>query len=93
MGPILRPALDCALLYEAGASPAYVMAHEGLTNHSMRRTFASLALEVYARVMERQRDTGERMDALIRGAEWADTGRNGDPDLEAMPVPATKSPA
>jgi len=55
-----------------------------VTNHSLRRTFASLlyeagglALEVYAKVMERKRDTGERLDELIREA-----GRAG------MPTPA-----
>jgi integrase len=53
----------CALLYEAGATPAYVMAQMGHTE-------ASLALEVYSKVMERKRDTGERMDALLRGADW-----------------------
>ena len=53
-------------LYEAGATPAYVMAHMGHTD-------ASLALEVYAKVMERKRDTGERMDALVKGADWAQT--------------------
>jgi integrase-like protein len=60
-----------SLLYEAGASPAYVMAQMG---HSS----SALALEVYARKMERQRDTGERMDALIRGADWAQMGTNGE---------------
>lgn len=50
----------CALLYEAGASPGYVMQQMGHTD-------ASLALEIYNRVMERKRDTGARMDALIRG--------------------------
>lgn len=49
----------CALLYEADASPAYVMSQMGHTD-------ASLALEIYAKVMERQRDTGERVDALLR---------------------------
>jgi len=53
----------CALLYEAGATPAYVMAQMGHTD-------ASLALEVYSKVMERKRDTGARMDALVRGADW-----------------------
>jgi integrase len=59
-----------SLLYEAGASPAYVMAQMGHTN-------SSLALEVYARKMERQRDTGQRLDALIRGADWAPMGTSG----------------
>ena len=56
-----------SLLYEAGASPAYVMSQMGHKS-------AALALEVYARKMDRQRDTGERMDALVRGADWAQTG-------------------
>ena len=45
---------------------------------------SSLALEVYAKVMERKRDTGERLDALVRGADWAPTGTN-DVD-EVVPV-------
>jgi integrase len=49
----------CALLYEAGATPAYVMAQIGHRD-------ASLALEIYTKVMERERDTGARMDALVR---------------------------
>jgi integrase len=52
-----------SLLYEAGASPAYVMAQMGHTD-------PALALEVYTKVMERNRDTGARMDALIRAASW-----------------------
>ena len=60
----------CALLYEAGASPAYAMAQMGHTS-------AALALEVYSKVMDRKRDTGARMDALLRGADWARMGTNG----------------
>jgi integrase len=56
-----------SLLYEAGASPAYVMAQMGHTS-------PGLALEVYAKKMSRSRDTGARMDALIRGADWAPMG-------------------
>jgi integrase len=63
-----------SLLYEAGASPAFVMSQMGHTS-------SALALEVYARKMERQRDTGERMDALVRGADWAQMGTN---DLESI---------
>jgi len=29
------------------------------------------ALDVYARMMQRDRDTGVRMNALVRGADWA----------------------
>jgi hypothetical protein len=72
-----------SLLYEAGASPAYVMAQMG---HSS----SALALEVYARKMERQRDTGERMDALIRGADWAQMGTNGE--IEALEAVGTVEP-
>lgn len=68
-----------SLLYEAGASPAYVMSQMGHTS-------SALALEVYARKLERQRDTGDRMDALVRGAEWAQTGTNGIENLESVAV-------
>jgi integrase len=40
-----------SLLYEAGASPAYVMSQMGHES-------AALALEVYAKVMDRKRETG-----------------------------------
>jgi integrase len=60
-----------SLLYEAGASPAYVMAQMGHAS-------SALALEVYARKMERSRDTGARMDALVRPADWAPTGTSLD---------------
>jgi hypothetical protein len=42
----------------------------------MGHTSSALALEVYARKMQRERDTGARMDALIRGADWAQAGTN-----------------
>jgi integrase len=64
---------SCALLYEADANPAYVMAQMGHTD-------AAPALEIDSKFMERNRDTGERMDALLRGAdwgEWALTARTG----------------
>jgi hypothetical protein len=44
----------------------------------MGHTSSALALEVYAKKMERSRDTGARMDALIRGADWS----IGDPAAE-----------
>ena len=53
----------CALLYEAGASPAYAM-------QQMGHTSASLALEIYTKVLDIKRDTGARMVALVTGAEW-----------------------
>ena len=65
-----------SLLYEAGASPAYVMSQMGHTS-------SALALEVYAKKMAGSRDTGARMDALIRGADWAPMGTN-EPDAVAV---------
>jgi integrase len=64
----------CALLYEAGASPAYAMSQMGHTS-------AALALEVYSKVMDRKRDTGVRMDALLQAADWA---RMGTSDADAF---------
>jgi hypothetical protein len=55
------------LVVRGGRSPAYV-------KNAMGHTSAALALEVYAKKMERNRDTGARMDALIHGA---DLGTNG----------------
>lgn len=75
-----------SLLYEAGASPAYVMAQMG---HSS----SALALEIYARKMERERDTGARIDALIRGADWARTGTNALGESVALPVEKTEEGA
>jgi integrase len=75
-----------SLLYEAGASPAYVMAQMGHTS-------SALALEIYARKMERSRDTGARMDALLKGADWAQTGTNGASTADPLPAEATNGTA
>jgi integrase len=75
-----------SLLYEAGASPAYVMAQMGHTS-------SALALEVYAKKMERQRDTGARMDALIRAADWAQAGTNADFEPGPLSAEITKEAA
>jgi len=72
-----------SLLYEAGSSPAYVMSQMGHTS-------SALALEVYARKMDRQRDTGARMDALLRVADWARMGTSGE--LDGDPVAAVDNP-
>jgi integrase len=73
----------CALMYEAGATPAYVMAQMGHTD-------ASLALEIYSKVMERTRDTGARMDALIQGPVSAQTGTNGTEAVTPVAVAANE---
>ena len=75
-----------SLLYEAGASPAYVMAQMGHSD-------PALALEIYTKVMERKRDTGARMDALVRGADWARMGTNGVQRVEPVSTLATENPA
>jgi hypothetical protein len=41
--------------------------------------------------MARSRDTGERMDALLRGADWAQMGTNGSEPIEPFPVEKTKT--
>ena len=56
-------------------------------------TSAALALEVYAKKMERQRDTGARMDALIRAADWAQAGTNRAVESEALPMLETEEGA
>ena len=55
-------------MYEAGAQPTDVMSQMGHKS-------SKLALEVYAKRMQRDRDTGKRMDALV---DWAQTGTNGN---------------
>jgi integrase len=82
------PRTFCSLLYEAGASPGYVMAQLGHTS-------PALALDIYAKVMERKRDTGQRMDDLIRAADWdkgTGMGTNGSGPDSLLSVPETKSP-
>ena len=75
----------CALLYEAGATPAYVMGQMGHTD-------VSLALEVYTKIMERKRDTGARVYALLRGPEVAHSGTSNAGALDLSATEATKSP-
>jgi hypothetical protein len=72
-------------MYEAGATPAYVMAQMGHTD-------ASLALEIYSKAMERKRDTGARIDALVKGADWAQTGTNSGFDALPGNGAATEKP-
>lgn len=43
----------------------------------MGHTSSALALEVYSKMMARDRDTGARMDALVRGPDAALTGTGG----------------
>jgi hypothetical protein len=54
---------------------------------------AALALEVYSKVMTRKRDTGARMDALVRGADWARTGTNEHHDTNSLPAEKTNGAA
>ncbi len=72
-----------SLLFEAGATVPYVMAQLG---HSDPK----VTLTIYSHVLERKRDHGERLDALVRGAEWAQTGTNPLSELPAS-EPATAS--
>lgn len=53
----------------------------------------ALAFEVYAKKMERRRDTGARMDALIQAADWAQAGTNGVDKMETLLEPETEEAA
>jgi hypothetical protein len=58
----------------------------------MGHTRADLALEIYAKKMERNRETGARMDALVRG-DWALTGTNGEVAADLSSLLETQNPA
>jgi integrase len=75
-----------SLLYAAGAQPPEVMDQLGHTS-------AALALEVYAKKMERSRETGRRMDELFRGSDSAQTGTNGATPADALSAVETKEGA
>jgi hypothetical protein len=47
---------------------------------------------IYAKVVERKRDTGARMDALVRDADWARTGTNPDSLVDSASSEATEKP-
>ena len=91
-----RPALEgianhslrrtlASLLYEAGASPAYVTSQMGHED-------SDLALEIHAKVVERKREVGAAMDALIRGADRAPTGISTDTAPAVLLSDQTKGP-
>jgi len=48
--------------------------------NQMGHTSASMALEVYSRMMSRDRDTGVRLDAPVKGVDWTLMGTNGGID-------------
>jgi hypothetical protein len=54
---------------------------------------SALALEVYAKKMERQRDKGARMDALVRGADLGTNGTAEDPPAGAAVAEAVNGKA
>jgi len=70
-----------SLMYEAGAQPTDVMA---LMGHKS----STLALEVYAKRMNRERDTGKRMDALVNGHSM---GTNVEPMFGSLTLEETGS--
>jgi hypothetical protein len=59
----------------------------------MGHTSSALALEVYTKTMQRKRDTGERLDALLRGADWAQMGTNEVNVADALSPVTTKEAA
>jgi integrase len=70
-----------SLLYEAGETPPYVM-------NQMGHKSAAMALEMYARRMKSQRETGAKVDALV--GDWAQAGTNGVDAAEALTALATE---
>jgi len=56
----------------------------------MGLTGACLALEVYSKVTERKRETGARMDALIRGADRAQMRTNGTAAVDRVAIAANE---
>ena len=66
----------CAVLYEAGTSPASAMGQMGHASAGARA-------RDYSKVMTLKRDTGARMDVLLQGADCAQTG-NGTRDAEPL---------
>jgi integrase len=72
-----------SLMYEAGATPPEVMDQVG---HKSAR----LALEVYARKLDRDRETGKRMDALV---DWAQAGTNNNSASTSLTEERTGSAA
>jgi hypothetical protein len=62
----------------------------------MGHSSSALALEVYAKKMARSRDTGARMDALMRPAEWekrAHKGANGTEPVSSFTSEERKAPS
>jgi hypothetical protein len=55
-----------------------------------------VTLTIYAHVLRRQGDTGKRMDALVRGSDWARSGKiaaqRGDRSLD-LGGPGAGNPA
>jgi len=49
--------------------------------------------EVYSKVMEHKRDVGERMDALVKAADWAQTGTSDVESGSPASSLATENPA
>jgi integrase len=78
-----------SLLFEAGATVPYVMAQLGHAD-------PKVTLSIYAHVLRRKGDTGDRLDALVRAADWAATGserRSGFlPTVEPMYAENEKTP-
>lgn len=72
-----------SLLVLSGADPAYVMAQLGHTD-------PKFTLRVYAHALRRQHDHGERLDALVSGADWAAAGSGSV--SEALSAEATTGP-
>jgi integrase len=71
-----------SLLAACGEDPAYVM-------HQLGHTDPRFTLRVYTHVMSRREGGRERLQALVRGVDWAEMGRNRP---ESPPEDSSKGP-
>ncbi len=71
-----------SLLFEAGATVPYVMAQLGHAD-------PKVTLGIYAHVLRRKGDTGDRLDALVKAADWASNGQRmgSEPEIGATVEP------
>jgi integrase len=69
-----------SLLYAIGETPPYVMAQMGHTS-------PNLALAIYAKCMDRRDGEPKRLEALVKGHDWAPMGTSPAAPVSKLEVP------
>jgi integrase len=69
-----------SLLYAIGETPPYVMAQMGHTS-------PNLALAIYAKCMDRRDGEPKRLEALVKGQDWAPMGTSPAAPVSELEVP------